>query len=163
MRRHSFFRKGEIVKWLEAYRRSREYVRIYKYYLSEEQKLLQREEFIEADRIVREYQILQCSLNDTDKELLERYLSRGEADDERQIWRSPDIIENWEMIVLSSGKHSFEPFDPVAFGKKLKEFREHNGFYRAEAAQMPRRSVRDPAIFILMMKTQSFTAIAAAF
>ena len=130
-----FIRKGEVLKWLEAYRRSREYVRIYKYYLGEEQKLLQKEDFIEADRIVREYQILRCSLNDKDKELLERFLIRGETDDAIKILRSPDIVANWELIVLSSGKHSFEPFDPVAFGKKLKEFREHKGFYRAEAAR----------------------------
>lgn len=135
MRRHSFFRKGEIVKWLEAYRRSREYVRIYKYYLGEEQKLSQREDFIEADRIVREYQILRCSLNDNDKELLERFLTRGESDDAIKILHSPDIVANWETIVLASGEHSFAPFDPVVFGKKLRESREHKGFYRAEAAR----------------------------
>ncbi len=135
MRRHSFFREGEIVKWLEVYRRSREYVSIYRHCLGEEEKLLQREDFIEADRFVREYQILRCSLNDNDKELLERFLTRGETDDSIKILHSPDIVANWETIVLTSGDHSFAPFDPVAFGKKLKEFREHKGFYRAEAAR----------------------------
>lgn len=135
MRRHSFFRKGEILKWLDAYRCSREYVRIYKYYLGEEQKLSQREDFIEADRIVREYQILRCSLNDNDKELLERFLIRGETDDSIKILHSPDIVANWETIVLASGEHSFAPFAPVVFGKKLRESREHKGFYRAEVAR----------------------------
>ena len=135
MRRHSFFREGEIIKWLEAYRRSREYVRIYKDYLGEEEKLLQREDFIEADRIVREYQILRCSLKDSDKELLERFLTRGESDDGIKILHSPDVVANWKTIVLAPGEYSFAPFDPVSFGKKLREFREHKGFYRAEAAR----------------------------
>ena len=74
MRRHFFFRKEEIFKWLEAYRHSREYVRIYKYYLGDEQKILQKEDFVEADRIVREYQLLCCSLNEADKKLLKSYL-----------------------------------------------------------------------------------------
>ena len=135
MRRHYFFRKGEIVKWLEAYRQSKEYVRLYKYYLSDEQKMLQRDEFLEADRIVREYWVLRCSVEEYERELLERFVSKEDVDDKIAILQNPNIIENWEQIVLSTGDHSFSAFDPVAFGNRLKEMREVRCMYRAEAAR----------------------------
>lgn len=135
MRKHFFFRKGEIIKWLEAYRRSKEYVRVYKYYLGEEQKILQREDFKEADRIVREFWLLRCAVTENERDLLEKYIKKGAFSDQIAILQARNIIENWELIVLSTGDHTFSDFDPVAFGNHLKEVRETCCLYRAEAAR----------------------------
>ena len=135
MRRRSFFRKGDIVKWLEAYRQAKESVRIYKYYLGEEQKAIQYDEFKDADKIVREYWVLRCSVSENERTLLERFVKNGSFDDQVAIIWNKNIVENWETIVLSTGDHAFSVFDPVAFGNRLKEVRERRCMYRAEAAR----------------------------
>ena len=135
MRRHSFFRQGDIIKWLEAYRQAKDDVRIYKYHLGQEEKILKRDAFKDADRIVREYWILRCSVDETERDLLERFVKNGLVNDQIAIIGNKNIVENWELIVLSSGDHAFAVFDPVAFGNRLKEVRERRCMYRAEAAR----------------------------
>ena len=135
MRRHSFFRKGDIIKWLEAYRQAKDDVRIYRYHLGQEEKILKRDAFKDADKIVREYWILRCSVDETERDLLERFVKNGSFDDQVAIIWNKNIVENWETIVLSTGDHAFSVFDPVAFGNRLKEIRERRCMYRAEAAR----------------------------
>lgn len=135
MRRHSFFRKGDIIKWLEAYRQAKDDVRIYKYHLGQEEKIQKRDAFKDADRIVREYWILRCSVDETERDLLERFVKNGFVNDQIAIIGNKNIVENWEVIVLSTGDHTFEVFDPVASGKRLKGMRERRCLYRAEAAR----------------------------
>lgn len=135
MRKHFFFRKGEIGKWLDAYRQSKAFVKLYKHYLGEEQKRQQREQFKEADRIVREFWVLRCAVEAEERDLLEKYVERGTSSLLMEILQDQNIIENWEQVVLFPKAHTFTVFNSVAFGSRLKALREVRCFYRAEAAR----------------------------
>ena len=47
----------------------------------------------------------------------------------------PDLIDNWNEIVLNSGEHSLVDVDIETLGSKLKELRKDKGMYRAEVCR----------------------------
>ena len=67
MRRHYFFHDGsDFFKWYRAYLSSKELIRVYKYYYSDERKRDEYEKFKEAEEIVDEYKTFICSLSEND-------------------------------------------------------------------------------------------------
>lgn len=108
MRRHYFFHdERDLFKWYRAYLSSKELIRIYKYYYSNERKNEEYEKFKEAEEIVAEYKTFICSLNDSDKEFFEESVRQGYFNN-HEYRLHPEIIENWKIIVIESKKHNFK-------------------------------------------------------
>ncbi len=135
MRKHYFFKKGDILKWYKAYIKSDVYVKTYRYYFSDKRKLEERDKYIEAKEIVNEYKIFISSLNVKDKNFFNDFMNTGKMCEGYLYQKHPEIIENWETIVLNQNKHNLKDIDLKLLGSKLKELRELNGFYRIEVAR----------------------------
>lgn len=135
MRRHYFFHdESDFFKWYRAYFFSKELIRVYKYYYSEERKRDEYDKFKEAEEIVAEYKIFICSLNDDDKAYLEESVRKGYFTYHLNRLH-PEILENWKIIVIDSKKHHLLEVDIKQFGIALKSRRQECGLYRNEAAR----------------------------
>lgn len=135
MRRHYFFHdESDFFKWYRAYLSSKELIRVYKYYYSQERKNDEYDKFKEAEEIVAEYKTFICSLNDNDKAYLEESVGKGYFNN-REHHLHPEIIENWKIIVIDSKKHNLFEVDVKLLGIALKMRRQECGLYRNEAAR----------------------------
>lgn len=134
MNRHYFFRKGDFFKWYKAYTECKVYLKTYRYNYTNQRRNLEYVKYKEAHGIVEEYKIFICSLSENDKLILVESIKMGRFD-ERELYLHPEIIENWESIVLNANKHLLADIDLTELGKQLKEYRELQGYYRAEAAR----------------------------
>jgi len=135
MRRHYFFKKGDILKWYKSFVKSDVYVKTYRYYFSDKRKLEERDKYIEAKEIVNEYKVFISSLNEKDKKFFNDFMNTGKICEGDLYQKHPEIIENWETIVLNQNKHNLKEIDLKLLGYTLKELRELNGFYRVEVAR----------------------------
>ena len=134
MRRHYFFRKGDLIKWLRAYVRSKAFVIEYKYYGSS-LKTDKYDEFKEADRITREFRVLMCSLDEKERNLINNYFKKHSIENISALTRNISINDNWEEIVLKTGNHNLKEIDIKLLGIELQELRELNCLYRVEVAR----------------------------
>ena len=135
MRRHYFFKKGDILKWHKAFVKSDVYVKTYRYYFSDKKRLEERDKYIESKEIVNEYKVFISSLNEKDKKFFNDFINTGTMCEGDLYQKHPEIIDNWETIVLNHNKHNLKEIDLKLLGYKLKELRELNGFYRVEVAR----------------------------
>lgn len=135
MRRHYFFKKGDILKWYNAFVKSDVYVKTYRYYFSDKKRLEERDKYIESKEIVNEYKVFISSLNEKDKKFFNDFINTGTMCEGDLYQKHPEIIDNWETIVLNHNKHNLKEIDLKLLGHKLKELRELNGFYRVEVAR----------------------------
>ena len=135
MRRHYFFKKGDLVKWYKAYTKSEIYVKTYRYYLSDKRKVEEKDKYCEAKEIVNEYKVFISSLNKIDRQYFDEFIKTGKISEYELKKYHPEILENFELIVLNSNKHNLKDIDLKILGSELKELREDNSFYRVEAAR----------------------------
>ena len=77
MRRHYFFKKGDILKWYNAFVKSDVYVKTYRYYFSDKKRLEERDKYIESKEIVNEYKVFISSLNEKDKKFFNDFINTG--------------------------------------------------------------------------------------
>lgn len=142
MRRHYFFcDESDFFKWYRAYLSSKEYIKYYKYYYSAERKEKERDDFKEADEIVREYNTFIYSLNENDKEYLNESKVRRHFDYLVNKLQ-PEILENCKIIVIDSKKHNLFEVDIKSLGIALRERREFKELYRNGVARFADINVR---------------------
>ena len=130
-----YLKKGDIIKWLREYVSSKYYIKTYKY-LSNEQKLIQKEEFKKSNIIINEYKVLVCSLEEYEKSLLENYINKQCFENEKSIINNIKIVENWEKVVLDCNIHSLKEINIKSFGLFLKNARKKVRLYRNQAAEL---------------------------
>ena len=135
MRRHYFFKKGDLVKWYKAYTKSEVYVKNYRYYISDKRKVENKEKYSEAKEIVNEYKVFISSLNKIDRQYFDEFIKTGKISEYELKKYHPEILENFELIVLNSSKHNLKDIDLKILGSRLKELREDSSFYRVEVAR----------------------------
>lgn len=80
---------------------------------------------------MEEYKILICSLIEDDVSYMNESIKAGCFLIE-DLKLHPDLIDNWNEIVLNSGDHALMDVDIETLGSKLKELRKDKGMYRAE-------------------------------
>ena len=132
--RSYFFIKGDFFKWYKAYIESKRFISKYKYGYFDRKDTLIHDRYKESLVIVEEYKIFMCSLNDCDKEFLSESIKRGFFDC-FELRNHPDILENWEKIVLDSHKHDLNEIDLIKLGKRLKEIRIEKGLTRRDISR----------------------------
>lgn len=135
MRRHYFFKKGDLVKWYKAYTKSEIYVKTYRYYLSDKRKVEEKDKYCEAKEIVNEYKVFISSLNKIDRQYFDEFIKAGKISEYELKKYHPEILENFDLIVLNSNKHNLKDMDLKTLESELKELREYNGFYRVEVTR----------------------------
>lgn len=134
MSRRYFFREGDFFKWYRVYLECKDYLRAYRTSYNTERRQKEVGLYKESLRIVEEYKILICSLTEDDISYLNESIKAGcfLVEDLRL---HPDLIDNWNEIVLNSGEHSLVDVDIETLGSKLKELRKDKGMYRAEVCR----------------------------
>lgn len=134
MGRRYFFREGDFLKWHRAYLECKDYLRAYRTSYDTERRQKEVGLYKESLRIVEEYKILICSLTKDDVSYMIESIKVGYFLIE-DLKLHPDLIDNWNEIVLGSGAHSLEDVGMEALGSKLKELRKDKGMYRAEVCR----------------------------
>lgn len=134
MNRHYFFHKGDFFKWYKAYIECKVYLKTYRYNYTNQRRNLEYVKYKEAREIVEEYKIFIISLSVEDKSFLDKSINEGRFD-ELKLHLHPEIVENWESIVINANKHKLVDINLNKLGEQLKECRELHGYYRAEAAR----------------------------
>lgn len=132
--RSYFFIKGDFFKWYNAYVESKRFVSKYRYGYFDRKDNLIHDRYKESLVIVEEYKIFICSLNEYDKEFLNESIKQG-IFNEFDLKSHPDILDNWEKIVLDSHKHDLIDIDLKELGRKLKEIRIEKGLSRCDIAR----------------------------
>ena len=135
MRKHYYFIKGDIFRWLKVIPYAREIIKDYKYYWPQEMKADRIDEFKEANHIIQNYRTFMASLSDEEKHLIDNFYKHQGVIEQSNIYFNGNIIENWELIVLNDNRHKLEELNIPSFAKFIKSKREDAGFYRAEAAK----------------------------
>ena len=125
MNRQYFFIKGDFFKWYQAYRKSKVFIESYRYNYSQERKNELKDQYEEALEIVEEYKIFMCSISESDKSFFKESI-KNKWFNYDEMNNHQDIIQNWEMIVLNSNKHSVIELDKIIVGKKLKNLEKLN-------------------------------------
>lgn len=110
------------------------YISYYRCHFTSERRHLELAKYKESKVIIEEYKTFICSLSDDDKKFLDESLKQGFFS-ETSLRLHPDIIENWESIVINPNKHSLEDINLKELGKRLKEARINKGFTRANASR----------------------------
>ena len=134
MGRRYFFREGDFLKWHRAYLECKDYLRAYRTSYDTERRQKEVGLYKESLRIVEEYKILICSLTKDDVSYMIESIKVGYFLIE-DLKLHPDLIDNWNEIVLGSGAHSLEDVDMEVLGSKLKGLRKDKGMYRAEVCR----------------------------
>lgn len=134
MGRRYFFREGDFLKWHRAYLECKDYLRAYRTSYDTERRKKESELYKESLRIVEEHKILICSLNEGDVSYMNESIKAGYFLIEG-LRLHPDLIDNWNEIVLNSGDHALVDVDMEALGSKLKGLRKDKGMCRAEVCR----------------------------
>ena len=134
MLKHNYFDKDDFIKWLSVYNEARYFVHVYNDFYSDDTKKEQREEYVEAKRIIAQHKILYSSLNNPCRSLLKKLNSNhsiaAKFSDEYYL-----IKQNWIEIVVDTKENEVEELDLVKFGGWLKNKRMAAGYSRAKAAR----------------------------
>ena len=128
MSRRYFFREGDFFKWYRVYLECKDYLRAYRTSYNTERRQKEVGLYKESLRIVEEYKILICSLTEDDVSYMNDSIKVGYFNIEG-LRLHPDLIDNWNEIVLNSGEHSLVDVDIETLGSKLKELIKDNGMY----------------------------------
>lgn len=134
MNKHNYFDKDDFVRWLSIYNEARYFVHVYNDFYSDTTKKEQREEYVEAKRIIEQHKILYSSLNNPCKTLLKKLNFKRSAiiDNPNEYYL---IKENWIEIIVNSEDNVIRDLDLVKFGDWLISKRIDAGYSRAKAAK----------------------------
>lgn len=131
MSRRYFFREGDFFKWYRAYLECKYYLWAYRTSYNTERRQMEVGLYKETLRIVEEYKIFICSLTEDDVS----YIKKAGCFLVEDLSLHPDLIDNWNEIVLNSGDHALANVDIEVLGSKLNEHRKDKGMYRAEVCR----------------------------
>ncbi len=134
MSRRYFFREGDFFKWYRAYLESKDYLRAYRTSYNTERRQKEVGLYKESLRIVEEYKILVCFLSEDDALYMNESIKAGYFLIE-DLKLHPELIDNWNEIVLNSGDHVLVDVNIKVLGSKLMELRKNKGMYRAEVCR----------------------------
>ena len=134
MSRRYFFREGDFFKWYRAYLESKDYLRAYRTSYNTERRQKEVGLYKESLRIVEKYKILVCFLSEDDALYMNESIKAGYFLIE-DLKLHPELIDNWNEIVLNSGDHALVDVNIEVLGSKLMELRKNKGMYRAEVCR----------------------------
>ncbi|MCQ2797700.1 MAG: helix-turn-helix domain-containing protein [Bacilli bacterium] len=133
MSKRYFFHSGDFFKWYRTYIKCKRHLYDYRFHYTTDRRRDEKELYKESLQIVDEYKIYTSSLSEADKQYLEEAIKEGRFDQRLDV--HPDVIDNWEEIVIKPGRHALTEVDIAKLGSKLKELRKFKEMYRADVCR----------------------------